>query len=397
METLSPRERFMIAMTNGVPDQVPVTPDISNMIPARMTGKPFWDLYYFNEPPVWQAYIEAVKHFGIDGWFIYGDMQWQWPGDRHEAIENMHKTADRWVIRYRDRIDDVTYYWENAYFIADPPTWIKKPVQDIEKDWKIIEKILAVPVGYNPSLFRQQRAALGDLGAMGVHVGYPGFHNWFQFIGANGIDEQSFVYYDKHELIEEMRILQEKQSLAQMEMVLQEKPDFVILGGSGTITLQSLKIARELSLPTIKKLTAMARQAGVPTLLHSCGKESILVKWLAEETDLNCVNPLEVPPQGDCDLAEIKKKYGKKLALMGNLHTTDVMRYGSSEDVKRTCLQAILDAGQDGGFIVSTGDQCGRDTPDENIITLVKTTRTFGQYPLDFDRIKDEIKKLPPS
>ena len=38
----------MTAMTNGIPDRVPATPDISNMIPARLTGKPFWELYYFN-------------------------------------------------------------------------------------------------------------------------------------------------------------------------------------------------------------------------------------------------------------------------------------------------------------------------------------------------------------
>ena len=394
METMSPKERFMIAMTNGVPDRVPVTPDISNMIPARRTGLPFWELYYFNEPPVWQAYIDAAKHFGIDGWFIYGDMQWQWPGDRHETIESLEKEADRWVIRYRCRIDDVNYQREDTYFIADPPTWTHKPVQNIVKDWKVIEKLLAPPVGYNPSLLHQQRAALGDSGAFGIHIGYPGFHNWFAFIGANGIDEQSYTYYDRHDLIEEMREMQEKQSMVQMEMALHERPDFIILGGSGTITLQSPKIARELSLPTIKKLTAMARQAGVPTLLHSCGKERILVKWLAEETDLNCVNPLEVPPQGDCSLAEMKDTYGKKLALMGNLHTTDVMRYGSTQDVKRASLQAILDAGKDGGFILSTGDQCGRDTPDENLFTMVETTRTFGQYPLDIERIRDELRNL---
>ena len=394
METLSPRQRFMTAMTNGIPDRVPTTPDISNMIPARRTGKPFWELYYFNEPPVWQAYIDTVKYFGIDGWFIYGDMQYQWPGDRHEAIEDLKKTADRWIVRYRCRVDEVNYQREDTFFVADPPTWTYKPVQDISKDWKIIEKILATPVGYNPSLLRQQRAALGDLGAFGVHIGYPGFQNWFAFIGQNGIEEQTYVYHDHHDLIEEMRVMQDKQSTAQMEMVLQEKPDFIILGGSGTITLQSPGIARELSLPTIKKLTSMAKQAGVPTLLHSCGKERLLVKWLAEETDLNCVNPLEVAPQGDCNLAEIKLTYGKKLALMGNLHTTDVMRFGSAKDVKRASLQAILDAGQDGGFILSTGDQCGRDTPDENVFMMVETTRTFGKYPLEMDHIMDEIKKL---
>jgi uroporphyrinogen decarboxylase len=164
------------------------------------------------------------------------------------------------------------------------------------------------------------------------------------------------------------------------EMVLDERPDFVLVGGSGTITLQSPAIARELSLPTLQKQTRMAREASVPTMLHSCGKERDLVKWCAEETDLDCINPLEIPPMGDCDLAELKRMYGDRLSLMGNLHTTEVMLRGSPDDVERAARAAIDAAGAGGGFILSTGDQCGRDTPDENIFRLVETARRYGQY-----------------
>jgi hypothetical protein len=30
--------------------------------------------------------------------------------------------------------------------------------------------------------------------------------------------------------------------------------------------------------------------------------------------------------------------------------------------------------------ILSTSDQCGRDTPDENIYAMVETPRTYGRY-----------------
>ena len=36
------------------------------MIPAKLTGKPFWDLYLYNDPPIWEAYIACAKYFGID-------------------------------------------------------------------------------------------------------------------------------------------------------------------------------------------------------------------------------------------------------------------------------------------------------------------------------------------
>jgi uroporphyrinogen decarboxylase len=83
---------------------------------------------------------------------------------------------------------------------------------------------------------------------------------------------------------------------------------------------------------------------------------------------------------GDCDLGELKKKYGKKICLMGNLHTTDVMLFGSPSDVEAAARRAIDDAAEGGGFILSTGDQCGRDTPDDNIRKMVEVARTYGRY-----------------
>lgn len=392
MTAMTSRERMIVAMTNGIPDRAPVAPDISNMIPARRTGRPFWDIYYFNEPTLWQAYIDAVRYFGIDGWFIYGDMQYQWPGDRHEAIEDMRKTSERWVVRYRGRIDESAYTYENTFYIADPPTTTEKIVKDIEANWDLVEKLFAPPVACNPSLLHLQRAELGELGAFGIGIGYPGLQHWFSTF-AGGLEALTYSYYDKHEFLERLLHLHEKQAVAQMEMILNERPDFVLLGASGTITMQSPKIAREFCLPTIQRLTRMAREAGVPTMLHSCGKERILVKWCAEESDLGCINPLEISPMGDCTLADLKQQFGSRIALMGNLHTTEVMLMGSPDDVKRASLQAIRDAGQNGGFILSTGDQCGRDTPDANIFAMVQAAREYGQYPLDIERIDAELAR----
>jgi uroporphyrinogen decarboxylase len=363
------------------------------MIPARLTGRPFWDVYYFADPPLWKAYIDAVKFFGFDGWFTDGEMQYQWPGSRYQMIEDMQKHADRWMIRYRGRIDDCRYNIENTFLIADPPTTTEKMIKDIKEQWPLVEKVLAPPVGYNPSRLKQQRKEVGEYAAFGISIGLPGFQNWFGMF-QGGLEALAYAYTDHKDLILRMRELNERQLVTQMEMILHERPDFVLLGSSGTITMQSPKLARELTLPTIQKLTAMAKQAGIPTMLHSCGKERILVKWCVEETDLNCINPLELAPMGDCDLGEIKQSFGSKIALMGNLHTTQVMLLGSPEDVRRASLEAVLAAGENGGFILSTGDQCGRDTPDDNIRAMIQAVEDLGRYPLDFDAIRAEIQRL---
>jgi len=91
--------------------------------------------------------------------------------------------------------------------------------------------------------------------------------------------------------------------LQQLEMALDARVESILTCGSGSITLQSPELFRKLSLPTLKKITKMCREAGVLCGIHSCGKERYMVEACANETDLDYINPLEIPPMGDCNLA----------------------------------------------------------------------------------------------
>ena len=90
---------------------------------------------------------------------------------------------------------------------------------------------------------------------------------------------------------------------------------------------------------------------------------------------------------GDIILKDPKERFGKNIALMGNLHTTEIMLFCSKEDIMKALINAMRDAGQNGGFILSSGDQCGRDTPDDNIFAMVEALNKYGRY--------DEMGKLP--
>ena len=83
---------------------------------------------------------------------------------------------------------------------------------------------------------------------------------------------------------------------------------------------------------------------------------------------------------GNCDLRELKLLYGDKLILKDNLHTTNVKLRGSVQDVIDTSKRAIDDAAEGGGYILSTGDQWGRDTPEENLFAMIETARTYVRY-----------------
>jgi uroporphyrinogen decarboxylase len=388
---MTSRERLLTVIRGEIPDCVPVAPDFSNMIPARLTGMPFWDLYLYRKKPIWEAYIECAKHFDIDsvmdGYFpltfpeeTAGGPEWETFVVRRDA---------GMIVTQRSYLDGRRRVWTptvTVYYVADPPTWSVTPdkvgLPPEPKTWEPLEGVREVDTG--PEGLKHVLGLMGDQGLVGVRLGSTlALHNEAAILN----------YYDHPELhdtwVEQrIRAVERRFELIQKMDV---RPDFLTVGGSGTLVFQSPEIFRRLALPAVKRGIELATAAGFPTQVHSCGPETELVRIMANETDLTIIDPLEIPPMGDCNLAELKREVGHKIVLKGNLHTTEVMLRGSTDDVRRAAIQAMRDGGTGGRFILSTGDQCGRDTPDENLRTLVETARTCGVY----DRETGTLPHLP--
>ena len=378
---MNSRERFLMAMTGGRPDRVPCTPDISNMVPCRLTGKRFWDIYMHADPPLWRAYLDAAEHFGIDAWFFDGALDFEYPDTGISSESRIVSRGDERIVqRTVTHTPDGDMESETTFYVADSPTPTIKPIKDIPGELAKYRHLFREPSGYKTETALRQKAAIGGHHAFGTCCIGPGFQVW-SVQTEGGVAPLAYAEMDCPEVLEEICELHERACLKRAKMIIDSGLfDYVLTGGSGSITLASPALFDKYALGFLKKIARMCRQAGVATMAHSCGKQAYMVKQCVEQTDLDCINPLEVPPMGDCDLGELKRLYGGKIALMGNLHTTDVMLRGSVADVERAAKQAIDDAAAGGGFILSTGDQCGRDTPDENIHKLVEVCRTYGRY-----------------
>ena len=371
------RERLLKVLNRELPDCVPVCPDISNMIPARLTGKPFWDIYLYQDPPLWKAYIDAVKYFDIDGGFElyeFGDLF----GDQEVKCEK------KIVFRDENRIITRDYYPEtgewNRFVVVhtknNPPSTDILPeyvgLKPVPDTWEDITNVREWPKGME--LWKMIKKEMGEHGIVGMPSGVETL--------ILKRPEDIYEYYENPEKYYDIRdrMIEKMEKRMKIISVLEEKPDFLFCGASGSLVFQTPDIFRELVLPALKRVTELAEDIGIPTHVHSCGPETELVKIAAEETKLTIIDPLEIPPMGDCNLKELKMLYGDKIILKGNLHTTKIMLKGSEADVEEASKRAIDDSAAGGGFVLSTGDQCGRDTPDENIFAMVETARTFGKY-----------------
>ena len=164
MESMTPRERMMVALRNQQPDRIPVAPDISNMLPCRRTGKPFWEIYENENPPLWRAYIDAVKYYGMDGWFTYGDLKYKTVSPVEVDREIISKGQRRWEIKNTYHTPDGDLMAIIASPKADAPTCVEKVIKDFEKDFKKFRHFFSDVTGYDDTVFRMQKGNWGNWG-----------------------------------------------------------------------------------------------------------------------------------------------------------------------------------------------------------------------------------------
>ena len=382
------RERMLKTLRHEIPDIVPCCPDISIMVPLKMKNRPFWEFYIneeenqffdvYNNENIFKAYVDACKYFGIIAWCWY-----QSPRVIDEEVsyqnEIISKNNDRIMVRTTMSTPEGDLWSETMYPVDNPAVPVRKYIKDFKREFKFLKYFYPDLSNMDFSPVLKEKEYVGDQGVVSIGVLPPSLVHLDSYVDG-GLGALGTIYYDYPELIKKYKEMHEEWTYKYLKKIIESKScDEILTGGSGLVTWQSPKIIRELSLDGLKQLTKLCKENDLISHVHCCGFENILVKMCAEETDLDVIEPLETPPQGDCDLGDLKKLYGKKLVLKGNIHTSEVM-LSDVKNVEKAAIKCIEDAKAGGGFILSTGDQCGRDTPHENIFKLVEVCEKYGKY-----------------
>jgi hypothetical protein len=100
--------------------------------------------------------------------------------------------------------------------------------------------------------------------------------------------------------------------------------------------------------PMIK---AIQRHGGFARI-HSHGRLRLILDDIAS-TGCDGIDPIEPPPQGDMELAEVQERYGQQMVLFGNLEASDLENLSAAEFAGK--VQRALDEGMRGpgrGFVL---------------------------------------------
>ncbi len=136
---------------------------------------------------------------------------------------------------------------------------------------------------------------------------------------------------------------------------------------------------RTFVLPRLKKMVDTVHEEGGKVIKHSDGKLWLLLDDIVA-TGIDGLNPIE--PAAGMNLGEVKRKYGSRVCLIGNVDCAHLLPHGSAEEVEAAVRQCIQDASFGGGYILSSSNSIHSGVNPENYLAMIAAGRKYGLYPV---------------
>jgi len=370
--TMTSAQRIRAALRCQSVDRVPVSPDCSLMMPARYTGRPYWDVFLNETPPLWKARIDFARRFGTDLIFGCNGVVGNAPGVTKET-RVLERNDDAWEAMEITHTPhgDLTRIMR---YPRDKSPWTLKPIiTDPDEEVDALLSTLEDPVTCRQeNWYADLQHELGDNGCVFGIMSVP--LAWWLYQRVD-LEQGLLDFYDRTELVERALTAYGEWALDWLDaQVRVQRPDFMMFGGSvSSMSVASPRLYRRYAYPWLKRACEIVSSHGIPSAVHMCGKCRAALDMLVD-AGVTMIEPLESPPSGDVTLAEVRRRYGSRLVLKGNVNTFNTLVRGTPEMVIAEARKCIRDAGQE-GFILSSGDQVAGDTPEENFRALLRSVR----------------------
>ncbi len=125
--------------------------------------------------------------------------------------------------------------------------------------------------------------------------------------------------------------------------------------------------------PRMKRIIAPLKAVGIKAIWHSDGDITDVLDD-AVDCGFDGINPVD--PSAGMDIGAIRKRFGRKLILVGNVGADHVLSRGTPDEVRADVRRCLRDAGGGGGHLLQCGDgQVMPDCPLENVIAYCEEAR----------------------
>ncbi len=362
---MTPRERILAALHRRLPDRTPTDgwfhPEVMRMLKVHY-GTNDWE--------------QVLAELGVEGWagcslgLSFPDWKERCsvrPGttDGQRAVwidADTHE--DGWGVHHRIGAGGWYEEW------VDGPLTTAETIADIEACPLPTVKNIYVPDDY------AERVAVLKAEGKFVSGGIPNPYKVAWLV--RGMDNVLADYLIHRDMLE---ALYDRLYALYTEMaVLMTRGGVDMITITGDIAMQDRIIMgpdtwREVDRPRLQALIDACRGENPEILfyIHSDGNVTDLMQDFVD-MGFDVVNPL----QPECvDLADIKRKWGDRIALHGGISLQRTLPFGTVADVRNEVETLIRQCGYDGGLVVFPSNVIQPDTPVENIIACFHAARDF--------------------
>jgi uroporphyrinogen decarboxylase len=203
-----------------------------------------------------------------------------------------------------------------------------------------------------------------------------------------GFNELMLAFADCPALVEGLVELSVQTNLKLAEGVAARGVDFVFFGDDYASAQQCFippDWFRKFLYPGLKRLVTGCKERGLFVIKHTDGNIRGIIDMLID-SGIDCLDPID--PLGGMNIAEVKARYGNRVAIKGNVDCARTLVYGSITDVIEETRDVIGKAAPRGGFILSSSNSIHSSVRPENYLAMLHALRMYGRYPLSLDHWK---------
>jgi uroporphyrinogen decarboxylase len=135
---------------------------------------------------------------------------------------------------------------------------------------------------------------------------------------------------------------------------------------------------KQLFVPQVQAIADICHENGIYLMKHTDGNVMPIEDVFFEGMDIDAFQSIE--PNAGMDLGVIKKKYGEKVLLMGNVDCATVLQFGTKDEIIADTRRAIEQGKKNGGFVLSSSNSIHSAIPYENYMVMLETAKVYGEY-----------------
>jgi uroporphyrinogen decarboxylase len=140
----------------------------------------------------------------------------------------------------------------------------------------------------------------------------------------------------------------------------------------------SPKHLRQYVFPWYRWCGSLVRDCDLPLIFHSDGKlDTVLEDVLS--CGFNALHPIEPKAM---DIAELKRKVGDRLCLIGNIDLGYTLTRGAPREVEAEVAERIRAIAPGGGYCVGSSNSVPAYVPLENFNAMREAAFRYGRYPI---------------